>query len=313
MTPQVSVIVPNYNHALYLEQRINSVLEQTYQNFELIILDDCSTDNSRVIIENFRSHPKVSCIEFNEQNSGSTFKQWDKGIKLAKGEWIWIAESDDWCEPNLLFTLVRGIKEGTSIAFCQSLVVNEKGKILWHTKTSHLEESLRGDAFVKGRMLSDNAIVNASMCIFRKNCYNKAGTEFSKYRFCGDWLFWIAVALQGDVFISGCWLNYFRKHDKDVSNKAYSTGVYYSEYIQLLESLEAKSVISRNEKQNLLLTKFRMFLNDGNVDSAIVPVLKKRFVENLKVSLFQKGAYRRIGIRMYAQIFYFHAIQSLKP
>src|SRR6478735_6868594 len=100
--PTVSVIVPNYNHAAYLPARINSILQQTYTDFELILLDDCSADNSREILENFRHHPKVSHIVYNEVNSGTTFKQWNKGIGLSKGKYIWIAESDDNCEAGLL-------------------------------------------------------------------------------------------------------------------------------------------------------------------------------------------------------------------
>ena len=57
--PFISIIIPNYNHAPYLTERIESVLNQTYQNFEVIILDDCSTDNSREIIEKYANNPKV--------------------------------------------------------------------------------------------------------------------------------------------------------------------------------------------------------------------------------------------------------------
>lgn len=78
--PTVSVIVPNYCHAPYLEQRIESILQQTFQDFELILLDDCSTDGSREILERYRNHPKVSGIFYNERNSGSPFKQWKKGL-----------------------------------------------------------------------------------------------------------------------------------------------------------------------------------------------------------------------------------------
>lgn len=91
----VSVIIPNYCHARFLNQRIDSVLNQTYSDYEVIILDDCSTDNSREIIESYRNHPKISHIVYNEKNSGSTFIQWEKGFELARGEYIWIAESDD--------------------------------------------------------------------------------------------------------------------------------------------------------------------------------------------------------------------------
>ena len=60
MSPTVSVIIPNYNHAPYLKERIDSVLNQTYQDFEVIILDDCSPDNSVEVIEQYRSNPHVS-------------------------------------------------------------------------------------------------------------------------------------------------------------------------------------------------------------------------------------------------------------
>jgi glycosyltransferase involved in cell wall biosynthesis len=76
--PKVSVIIPNYNHARYLRGRIESVLRQTYRDFEVILLDDCSTDDSRSILGEYVKDPRVR-IDFNEVNSGSTFKQWNKG------------------------------------------------------------------------------------------------------------------------------------------------------------------------------------------------------------------------------------------
>ena len=96
--PLVSVIVPNYNHAPFLDERINSILNQSYDNYELIIMDDMSTDNSVDVINKYKDHEHVSQIIINEKNSGSPFKQWNKGFAKAKGELIWIAESDDACE-----------------------------------------------------------------------------------------------------------------------------------------------------------------------------------------------------------------------
>ena len=78
--PLVSVIVPNYNHAPYLRERIDSILNQTFQDFELILLDDCSPDNSREIINSYKDNPHVSHIVLNEENSGNTFVQWDLGV-----------------------------------------------------------------------------------------------------------------------------------------------------------------------------------------------------------------------------------------
>ena len=106
--PLVSVVIPNYCHSKYLEQRIESVINQTYKNIEIIILDDCSPDEgaSKAVIEKYRNKPLISHIVYNEVNSGSTFKQWNKGIVLAKGELVWIAESDDFAKETMLEELV---------------------------------------------------------------------------------------------------------------------------------------------------------------------------------------------------------------
>src|SRR6202007_216262 len=113
--PKVSIVVPNYNHAKYLRQRIESVLEQTYRDFEVILLDDCSTDESRSIISEYAADPRVR-VEFNERNSGSTFKQWNKGVGLAKGKYVWIAESDDYADKMLLERLAAVLDSEARIA-----------------------------------------------------------------------------------------------------------------------------------------------------------------------------------------------------
>ena len=96
----VSVILPNYNHAEFLPERLDSIYNQTYQNLEVIILDDCSTDESVSILNNYKNHPKTAHFVINKENTGSPFIQWEKGFKLVKGDVIWIAESDDYCDLN---------------------------------------------------------------------------------------------------------------------------------------------------------------------------------------------------------------------
>ena len=110
--PLVSIIIPNYNHAQFLERRIESVLNQTYKNFEIILLDDYSNDNSVDIIRRYQQNPYVSHISLNTQNSGSPFLQWQKGVRMSSGELVWIAESDDFCENSLLETLVNEFTKG---------------------------------------------------------------------------------------------------------------------------------------------------------------------------------------------------------
>jgi len=259
---KVSVIVPNYNHGCYLQQRINSILDQTYQDFEIIIMDDCSPDDSSEVIAAYANHPKVSNIVLNKTNSGSTFKQWQKGINLAKGDYIWIAESDDWCEPTLLATLMDGLLADSKVglAFCQSYYYYEPNRIKEITYYPHYAKTENGEQFVQKYMLEGNNVVNASMAVWKKDLYTKVDSQYINFRFCGDWLFWISLMQQADVFVSGRALNYFRNHDKDVSSKFYHTGNNFIENIQLYQILLQRSVISYKQYNELIKKQYLNFL-----------------------------------------------------
>lgn len=229
--PLVSVIVPNYCHSRFLDERIMSVLNQTYQNFELIILDDCSPDNgaSRAVIEKYRSNPKVSHIVYNEVNSGSTFKQWNKGIELSKGELIWIAESDDSCEANLLEELINFFIKNKKnvIAFCGSELIDENGKI-FHRKLKspwNYNFTLEGRSYVRKYMLMYNSIFNASAVVFKKDAYFKIPKDYEDYRAAGDRIFWSYIAYEGNVSYFADKLNKFRQHSIKVSKNAFFTGI----------------------------------------------------------------------------------------
>lgn len=223
----VSVIIPNYNHASYLDERLQSVLGQTYQNFEVIILDDCSTDYSRDVIERYRSHPKVSKIVYNEQNSGSPFKQWYKGFNLAKGELVWIAESDDSCEPTLLQRLVDCFDayQNLSYAFCRSNYMDENGKM-----GSVCQGMFPRDLHMDGRefnhcwMMWGNKVFNASSVLMRKEYALTVNNQYMGYRGAGDWLFWIEMGEKGSVAVVADALNHYRMYSANTTSKARLSG-----------------------------------------------------------------------------------------
>ncbi|WP_313373392.1 glycosyltransferase [Chishuiella sp.] len=223
---KVSVIIPNYNHAIYLQDRIDSVLNQTYQDFEVIILDDLSTDNSREIIEKYKDNPKISHIIYNDVNSGSTFKQWNKGIDLAKGEWIWIAESDDKAEKDFLETLIKGKNKDNKIvlAYSQSSRMNSEGFITgtWLTQTANNKTNFsneileEGELFIKNNLINQNVVPNASAVLFKKSIYYEVNKVDIDIKYNSDWLFWMKILLKGKVYFTPKELNNFRYHDKSV-------------------------------------------------------------------------------------------------
>ena len=240
-TPKVSVIVPNYNHQAFLKERIDTILQQTYQDFELIILDDCSTDDSVSIIESYRDNEHVTHIVLNEHNSGSTFLQWDKGVSLARGEYIWIAESDDAAHPQFLSTLVEQLEKHPEavVAYAHSLLVNEKGETVndkRHARNDSAVIVYDSKKFTRWAMLSINELYNASMVVFRHSIYNKIDKSFQQYHLVGDWKFWMGVCLQGSVIEVCQMLNYFRVHSNKVTFKMAKAGTDWPEVASVLRS-----------------------------------------------------------------------------
>lgn len=283
------MIIPNYNHAPYLKQRIDSVLNQTYADIEVIILDDCSTDNSRAIIESYRDHKKISSILYNEVNSGNTFLQWHKGIQLTKGEYIWIAESDDWCEKNFLDTIISGLekKEDAVFGYCQSFCVNDKGDILFQSNYHRLEDYYQPGKYLENFLCFRNAVFNAGMAVFRKNFYYKLNDFYRSFRYAGDWVFWAELSRLGCVYINAKPLNYFRKHGNDVTGRMNASGENFVEELKVLSYFHKQLGLNESLYFKAKLKLYNKFITTkAGFDDTIREQAKTLFFEN--ISFFKK-------------------------
>jgi len=179
--PSVSVVVPNYNYARYLPERIESIVAQTHPVSELVILDDASTDNSRDVISKVISTLNVPVQRLdNEQNSGSVFAQWLKGVKAATGDYVWIAEADDLALPSFLEIAMAGFRyPGVVLSYTQSKQMTTDGSILCDDYLDYVK-GLDGEQWtqsytrsgqeeiVKG-MAVKNTIPNVSGVVFRRD------------------------------------------------------------------------------------------------------------------------------------------------
>lgn len=228
----VSVIIPCYNHANYLNERLKSVLNQTYKNIEIIILDDCSSDNTAEILAQYADHPLVSHCLLNQHNSGSTFHQWNKGVALAQGELIWIAESDDVADENFLQIMVQQFKNNANLnlAYSQSYRMNAQGEVTgtWKTHTDDIDPqqfeksfSMSGLAFIKQYFQEKNIIPNASAVVFKKSSFYNIGAANPELKYIGDWDLWYRLLSTGEIYYHHECLNYFRYHDTSVIAKAF--------------------------------------------------------------------------------------------
>lgn len=225
---RVSVIIPNYNHAAFLAQRIESVLAQSHPPTEIILLDDASTDESRTVLEQYRDHPLVTQLIINEKNSGSPFQQWQKGLALAQYEWIWIAESDDRALPHFLEKAVSSIgnKPDAGIYYCNSELEPEYEqsqttadickKLLQQSKwdTSYEEKGL---VEIKNALQYHSTIMNVSAVLFKKEPLQNALSAIKPFRYYGDWFIYIHILATYDIIYEATVQNIFCRTEHSFS------------------------------------------------------------------------------------------------
>lgn len=187
-------------------------MSQTWQDFELIILDDASTDKSTSVIETFRSHPKVSRILYNDHNSGSPFIQWKKGLEPATGDWIWIAESDDYCESDFLEAMLPAMSRPDCVlAFHEATWVDEQG-IQLKVPYKYPSFSLSGREFIRQYMLLENRLVNAGQLIFRRSALSGISSRWYEYLMAGDYRLFCEILANGTIYATGVPRAYFVRH-----------------------------------------------------------------------------------------------------
>lgn len=272
MAHKCTIIIPNYNHARYLPQRIESVLQQTYRECEILILDDYSTDNSREVIEHYAMLDNRIRVVYNDQNSGSTFRQWNKGIGLAQGEYIWLAESDDYAEPELLAALVAQLDAHprVALAYCDSISVDERNTFLREWKygfcdalqTDLWKQDFVADGldFTRRFMSFYNLIPNASAVLLRKSVIEQVGRADESTRLTGDWLYWIAILAQGDVAYIHQPYNYFRTHTNNVRSKTLTNGILLVETSRVLLKMR-QTIGDTTENRQATITLLREWFN----------------------------------------------------
>lgn len=262
--PLVSVVVPNYNHARFLRQRIDSILTQTCQDFELILLDDCSTDDSREVLSSYASNPRTR-LEFDETNSGSPFKQWNKGVRLARGKYVWIAESDDYADARLLERLVPALETDREVvfAYCRSRRIREDDRLEgfadyylddWNGELWKADFCTSGSELCRNFFCGTNVVPNASAVVFRKDVYQRVGGPDESLRLCGDWKLWVAMALGNKVVYVAEPLNYFRYHPKSVRRQTRNLALDVAEYLAVSRWVLGQVPVSGETRRRVLKT-----------------------------------------------------------
>jgi len=234
--PLVTVVVPNYNHRPFLPARLESIAAQSFTDYELLLLDDASNDGSVEYLKQFEDRAHVRLV-LNETNSGGPFAQWNRGIREARGKYIWIAESDDTAEIQFLEKLVE-ILEGhpdVGIAACGITMIDEDGisagpmdyDAFPHVRHRWTKDFLaKGSEEIKQFLYVQNTIPSASAVVFRRSLYQQAGDADCSLKLAGDWWRWVQMLLTCDLYYLAEPLACSRIHSSSQRQRATVEGRY---------------------------------------------------------------------------------------
>ena len=230
----VSVVVPNYNYARYLRARLASILGQSYPVFEILVLDDASTDDStQVVAACQRDWDRDITLIVNDRNSGSVFAQWRQGIDRARGDLLWIAEADDLAMPDFLASLAPRFAATPSLtmAFVDAAQIDSAGQRLGDSYAAycgeysaldfHRDFSVSGATFLTQGLGVRNTVLNVSGVLFRRAALVAAlarvGTELERWTIAGDWRLYCELCRAGgEVHYVAQPLNQHRRHAASV-------------------------------------------------------------------------------------------------
>lgn len=250
-TPLVSVVMPVYNAEKYLSQAIESILNQTYKNFEFIIIDDCSTDKSWEIIQKYAKKDKRINSFKNKNNLGQS-KTVLKGINIAKGEYFLKFDNDDISAEDRIEKEVNFMEENRDYVVVGSnlKIINEENQVIGIREYPKKDEEIRKIIYYK------SPFAYPAICI-RKKAIDKVNYP-TIFKYTDDYLLWWRLLKIGKGYNLDDFLVSYRIHSTQVKNKSLK--------IQLKETLEVQKIIFRESKPPLkakiinLILKILFFL-----------------------------------------------------
>ena len=237
MTPRLSVCIPAYNNSPYIKDTIEAVLKQDVEDFELVIVDDCSKDDTVNIIESIND-PRIRLIR-NEKNLGMT-GNWNKCISSAEGEYIKLICADDILYEGSLRKELQALKDNPEVNLVMSdtLLIDMDGKKVGSFKRWHVKGAMDGKKLAKISLLFNNFFGAPCNNMFRKEAALKVGGFDKRFNYILDFDFWVSLACLGKVYIIHEPLNGFRirsdSNTGDVMGSGKKGDVYLAEHEALV-------------------------------------------------------------------------------
>ena len=246
--PKVSIVIPAYNHALYLNESIGSVLNQTYSNIDLIVLDDGSTDDTSEVLRQL----KGQFFWESHQNMGQSLTL-NKGWRMAKGSILSYLSADDVLYPDAVERCVKVLSENPQAALCYPDfdLINPSSDVI---------RSVSAPEYSYDEMVIDFKCAPGVGAFFRRSCYEKAGEWNPELRHHPDYEYWLRLGLHGEFVHLKESLGGFRVHEESQSFR--SVSIYLGdEPIRIIKSyLERADVPQRISNQSAIALSNASFM-----------------------------------------------------
>jgi glycosyltransferase involved in cell wall biosynthesis len=219
--PLVSIVFTSFNHKEYLKQALDSLINQTYSNLEIIIVDDCSTDGSQEILFKYEHLRNIS-LKLQTVNSGSYVNASNFGASFAKGEYILFAQCDDFAEHNQIEIMVEKFNKNNTVGvvFSKSNLVDKNGIVYTNDfigRERSFKKAIKNSNIIRGtemrEFLSFSCVIpNLSAALIKHDLFKKINGLSNKYLVVADWAFWLDLTQETDFYYVEDPLNYFRQH-----------------------------------------------------------------------------------------------------
>jgi hypothetical protein len=238
VVPTLSVTVLNYNYGAYLPACLDSILGQTFRDFELIIIDDCSTDNSVQVITPYLADPRVRLVA-HQANVGYCGSLIEGTEVQSAGELVTVISADDLVRrPDAFERQVRLLQDHPEVSFCFSgyqRFEHETGEVVQEQHSYPGDRTIPGPVFLREYLTQQEIQVLHSGTMLRKSAYLRAGGYRRDLRMTLDFAMWPVLALQGDVAYCDDALYSYRTHAGQMST---SFSKQHANFVEVMKSVD---------------------------------------------------------------------------
>lgn len=313
MKHKFSLIIPAYNVEKYIKKCLDSVLNQTYNNYEIIIINDGSTDNTSKILESYKSNKKIKII--NQENKGLSNAR-NTGVSNAKGDYILFIDSDDFIEKELLEILNKTIKDEDLVRF-QIRILDETNKIIKEYKEETFNNLNGIEAFNK---LSKYNLVELAVCyVYKKDTFLKNNYKFEEKTYHEDFglIPYIIISSKKVTSINYIGYNYLQRKNSIMNNTDYEKEIkksndvlkHYKNLIKWSQNIEGDLTIYKSFIANSVILK-SLNLKEKDYKNYIKKLKEYKVYDNLLTNN-KENKIKKILIKISPKLYY-KIIRGLK-